>query len=163
MAAATNSTFPDTSMACFPYVSHRHSLVIIRLVLATLFMAHAIVRILNGSIPQFGGFMESKGFPNGVAVVWCITVFEILAGLALIINYKVRYFAAGLFVMVFAGILLIHMSLGWFVGEHGTGGSEYSVALMAMLLVVATADSKAVQKAASGGFDVTNGWNRGTL
>ena len=32
-------------------------------------------------------------------------------------------------------IWLIHRHNGWFVGEHGVGGSEYSVALLAMLLV----------------------------
>jgi putative oxidoreductase len=40
------------------------------------------------------------------------------------------------------GIVIIHAQLGWFVGEHGTGGSEYSVCLLLCLLVIAAADDE---------------------
>ena len=53
----------------------------------------------------------------------------------------VRWAASGLAVIVATGIWLIHRHNGWFVGEHGTGGSEYSVALLAMLLVIAADDA----------------------
>jgi len=36
--------------------------------------------------------------------------------------------------------VLIHSKFGWFVGEHGTGGSEYSVALLLLLFLVAVDD-----------------------
>ena len=52
-----------------------------------------------------------------------------------------RWAASGLAVIVAVGIWLIHRHTGWFVGEHGVGGSEYSVALLAMLLVVAASDA----------------------
>lgn len=55
-----------------------------------------------------------------------------------------RWGAAVLFTIAANGIVLIHRQLGWFVGAHGTGGSEYSVALMVMLLVVAAADREPV-------------------
>lgn len=105
-----------------------------------LFAAHAMTRIAKGTIPQFGLFMESVGFPFGIAWVWAITVAEIVAALLLIANRFVRPAATVLFVIAFTGILLIHRHLGWWVGEHGTGGSEYSVALIVMLVVVAAAD-----------------------
>ena len=41
------------------------------------------------------------------------------------------------------GIVIIHWQLGWFVGEHGTGGMEYSLSLMVSLLVIAAADATA--------------------
>ena len=105
-----------------------------------LFAAHALTRIAKGTIPQFGLFMESTGFPFGIAWVWAITLAEIAAALLLIANRFVRPAATVLFVIAFTGILLIHRHLGWWVGEHGTGGSEYSVALIMMLVVVAAAD-----------------------
>jgi putative oxidoreductase len=46
----------------------------------------------------------------------------------------------GFGVILLVGIALIHRHLGWFVGEHGTGGSEYSVSLLLALLVIAAAD-----------------------
>lgn len=124
----------------FPFVSTGHALVIARIATAIFFMAHAIMRIANGSIQQFGGFMESLGFPAGVTIVWAITVTELACGTLLIINRHVRLATVALFAIVAGGILLIHRHFGWFVGEHGTGGSEYSVALIILLLIIASHD-----------------------
>ncbi|WP_310475960.1 DoxX family protein [Sandarakinorhabdus sp.] len=111
-----------------------------RIATAGFFMAHAVVRIVKGTIPQFGVFMESQGFPQGELIVWAITMTELVAGTLLIANRHVRLAATALFAIAFTGIVLIHRNLGWFVGEHGTGGSEYSVALIVLLLVIAAAD-----------------------
>jgi len=48
-----------------------------------------------------------------------------------------RLLAAGFIILLLVGIVLIHASLGWFVGEHGTGGCEYSFILIVALLVIA--------------------------
>lgn len=105
-----------------------------------LFAAHAFTRLATGTIPQFGLFMESVGLPFGIAWVWAITLAEIVAAMLLIANRFVRPAATVLFTIASTGILLIHRHQGWWVGEHGTGGSEYSVALIMMLVVVAAAD-----------------------
>lgn len=127
-------------LKAYPFLSLAQALALARIVTALLFMAHAVVRIANGSIPQFGKFMSSVGFPQGQSVVWAITIVELVAGTLLILNLHVRYAATALFAIAAGGIVLIHRHLGWFVGEHGTGGSEYSVALMLLLVVVAAAD-----------------------
>jgi putative oxidoreductase len=129
-------------MNAYPYLSLRNSLVLLRIALAALFMAHAVVRIVNGTIPQFGQFMEGQGFPQGIVLVWCITAYEIAAGVCIALNWRTRFWATGLFAIALVGILSIHRHLGWFVGEHGTGSSEYSVALMVGLLVIAAADAE---------------------
>jgi putative oxidoreductase len=129
-------------MTTYPFLSLSQALVVARLGTALFFMAHAMLRIVNGTIPRFGAFMDQLGFPNGVAVVWIITSVEILAGLALVFNRFVRVAATALFAIALGGITLIHRHNGWFVGEHGTGGMEYSFALMVLLLVVACADPK---------------------
>ncbi len=127
-------------LKAYPFISLAQALVLARIVTALLFMAHAVVRIANGSIPQFGKFMSSVGFPQGQGVVWAITIVELVAGTLLILNRQARYAATALFAIVATGIVLIHRHIGWFVGEHGTGGSEYSVALMVLLVVIAAAD-----------------------
>lgn len=127
-------------MKAYPFISLAQALMLVRIVTAILFMAHAAVRIANGTIPQFGKFMASVGFPAGEAVVWTITIVELIAGTLLILNRYVRVAATALFAIAATGIVLIHRHLGWFVGEHGTGGSEYSVALMVLLIVIAAAD-----------------------
>lgn len=40
------------------------------------------------------------------------------------------------------GITIIHAANGWFVGEHATGGMEYSILLVATLFALAAAARK---------------------
>jgi len=121
----------------FPFLSLASALTALRISLAIVFLAHAIVRIANDTIPQFVSFMESKHMPLPLITVWAITVFEIAAGICLILKRYVKPVCLGLILMLVVGIILIHASLGWFVGEHGTGGCEYSFILIVALLVVA--------------------------
>lgn len=121
----------------FPFISLPVTLTALRISLAVVFLAHAIVRIANNTIPQFVLFMESKHIPLPLVTVWAITVFEIAASICLILKRYVKIACMGLILILAVGIILIHASLGWFVGEHGTGGCEYSFILMVALLVVA--------------------------
>lgn len=116
------------------------ALLVLRIGTPVLFMAHAIVRILNDTIPQFASFMAHLGFPQPVLVVWLITAVELTAGTFLILGRHVVASCAALGSIAFGGIVLIHAANGWFVGEHGTGGSEYSVCLLLCLLVLAAAE-----------------------
>jgi putative oxidoreductase len=43
----------------------------------------------------------------------------------------------GFIAIAVGGIVLIHAKLGWFVGEHGVGGVEYSLCLIVALSVIA--------------------------
>ncbi len=124
----------------FPFVSLDHALVLLRITTAILFMAHAVTRIVLGTLPNFAALMELYGFPQPLLWVWGITIAELIAGTLLIAGRYLRWAAFTLFCIAAGGIVLIHWRLGWFVGEHGTGGSEYSVALILMLLVIAAAD-----------------------
>ena len=133
--------FKDARLQGYPWWPLPDALRLLRIVTALLFMAHASMRFVNGTLPQFGAFMESRGFPHGVAWVWAISVYELGAGGLLILDRGVRWAATGLALIVAVGIWLIHRHNGWFVGEHGVGGSEYSVALLAMLLVGAASDA----------------------
>ncbi len=116
------------------------ALLLARIATAGLFMAHAAVRIANGTIPQFGQFMTAQGFPAGEAVVWAITITELIAGTLIIFDRFVRVSAAALLAIAVGGIVLIHRHNGWFVGEHGSGGIEYSAALIVLLVVIMADD-----------------------
>jgi putative oxidoreductase len=123
-----------------PFVSLASALVVSRVAVAILFMAHAAVRLANGTIPGFGAFLEQRGWPQGVALVWAITLYELIGGGLMALGWRVRWMALGLFFIAGMGIVIIHARLGWFVGEHGTGGMEYSLSLMVALFVIAAAD-----------------------
>jgi putative oxidoreductase len=127
-------------LARYPFLTLRQSLIVLRVATAVFFMAHAVVRITGGTVPRFGGFLESKGLPAGVALVWAITAYELIAGALMLAGKYVRACTLGFLGILAGGIVLIHAQLGWFVGEHGTGGVEYSLALAVALLVIAAAD-----------------------
>jgi putative oxidoreductase len=129
-------------MKSFPFISLNQSLILLRIFTSLLFLAHAIVRITGGTIDRFGGFLNGKGFVYGNAFVWGITAFEIIGGLLLIAGYLKKWISIGFIVMLLIGIIIIHAENGWFVGEHGSGGIEYSAILIVCFIVIAADDSK---------------------
>lgn len=110
---------------------------VMRYSVALIFFLHAIVRTFNGTIPQFADYLTNKGLPLGKPLVIAITILEIGGSVMLALNYWVRQISAALFIMLLIGIFLIHAENGWFTGEHGSGGIEYSFVLMIALMVIA--------------------------
>lgn len=127
-------------MRKFPFLTLTHTLVLLRVTTALIFIAHAVIRLTDSTIEQFGGFLNSQGFVIGVIIVWILTVFEIVGGLLMAFAFLTRWLALGFFLILLVGIIIIHAGNGWFVGEHGTGGMEYSVLLMVALLAIAAED-----------------------
>jgi putative oxidoreductase len=126
----------------YPFLTLAQSIAALRIVVAAIFMIHAIVRIKTNTIGQFGGFLETKGFVYGNAIVWMITIFEIAGGATLMLGYFKKWLALGFIILLGVGIFIIHINEGWFNGEFGTGGCEYSVALIAALIVIASSDER---------------------
>ena len=126
-------------MQRFPFLPLPVMLPVMRYSVAVIFFLHAIVRVFNGTIPRFADYLTSKGLPSGTGLVIAITVLEIGGSVLLVLDVWVRQVAAALFVMLLIGIILIHAENGWFTGEHGTGGIEYSFLLMIGLMVIAAA------------------------
>jgi putative oxidoreductase len=122
----------------YPFLTLSSSVALLRIVVAAMFIIHATVRIYANTINQFGDFLETKGFPIGSTIVWLITIFEIVGGLILMLGYFKKWIALGFIILLGVGIIIIHTSQGWFNGEFGTGGCEYSVTLIAALIVIAS-------------------------
>lgn len=125
-----------------PFISLANSFVLLRYAVAFIFIAHAAVRVTGGTVDRFGGFLTSKGFPCGTPIVWMITAYELAGGLLLALGYFTKWLSAGFIAILTIGIVIIHAEKGWFVGEHGEGGSEYSFILIIVLLVIAAADQQ---------------------
>lgn len=124
-------------MKHFPYLGQHTSVIILRVLVCIIFIVHAVVRIANNTIDQFADFLNNKGLVYGNILVWGLTLFEIAGGLLLAAGLFRRVLSFLFILILLAGIFLIHAELGWFVGEHGTGGMEYSMVLIAALLVIA--------------------------
>jgi len=115
-------------------------LTIFRIILSALLMAHGISRLEEGSVNDFGGFLNDKGFMIGPAIAWFLTIFEIAGGLVMMTGRWVRWIAAIFIIEIAMGIILVHAANGWFVVGRHTGGVEYSVLLIFSLLLVGAAD-----------------------
>ena len=113
---------------------------LLRLAVASVFIIHGITRVANGTVGGFGGFLESWGFPLGVAVAWGITVTEIVGGVALAVGRGVVPLCSWFALQIAAGIVMVHARQGWFVVGAGTGGVEYSVLIIAALAATALTD-----------------------
>ena len=129
-------------MNSYPFLTLKQALFLLRVSVALVFFLHAVVRVANGTIEQFAEFLSSKGIGYGTPVVWCITGYEILGSIVLAFGYFIKILSAGFILILLVGVVLIHASLGWFVGEHGTGGSEYSFILIIALVVIAAGTTK---------------------
>jgi putative oxidoreductase len=126
-------------LEAFPFLSLPAALTLLRVSVAGFFLAHAVARIAGNTIERFAAFLEGKGLPFGVALVWMTTAYEVFGSVALALGRQQRLLSAGFFFILATGIILIHADNGWFVGEHGTGGVEYSAALMVSLAVISAA------------------------
>lgn len=112
---------------------------IVRVAIGSMMVIHGVTRIAIGGVAPFGGFLESQGFPAGVALAWGVTLIEVVGGPLLVAGRFVRalslYFAAQLLL----GIALVHFREGWFVVGAGRNGMEYSVLLIVAFGAVALA------------------------
>jgi putative oxidoreductase len=131
-------------MKNFPFLSLSQSLLLFRITLPLFFVTHAVVRIANGTIERFAEFLSTKGLFATTAMVWGITVYEIVGGLALALGYCTKYVSLGFILMLIMGNILIHYENGWWVGEHGEGGMEYSCALILGLIVIAATKNEKI-------------------
>jgi putative oxidoreductase len=130
----------------FPFISLHRALILLRISVAGIFLAHAIVRITGGTIDRFAGYLGNKGFPLALTIVWLITAYEIIGGVLLIIGKLTKWMSFGFILMLLLGIIIIHANNGWFVGEHGSGGIEYSFILIMALIVIAATNKRSIYR-----------------
>ena len=125
-------------MRRFPFLSTSQWLVVLRIALGLYMAAHGATRAAVGTVDDFGGFLEGRGFPAGVAMAWAITVTEVLGGLTLASGRFVLALSACFAAEHVMGIVLVHAPRGWFTVGHQAGGAEYSVLLLLCFLLTAS-------------------------
>ncbi len=105
-------------------------------------MAHATIRLVDYSLPGFGEFLNSKGFPAGFYLAWAITIFELIGGLLMVLRRFVKLFCIGEIIILLTGIFIVHAANGWFVVGKTSGGMEYNVVLIVILIAIYLAERK---------------------
>ena len=115
---------------------------LLRMVMGIIFILHACARLYNQSVPGFGGFLTSKGFPAGVSLAWAVTIFELVGGFSMFFRFAVKIFCVIEIIILLTGIILVHQEHGWFTVGHTRNGIEYSVVLISVLIAIFMAERR---------------------
>jgi putative oxidoreductase len=117
--------------------SPKSALTLLRAGTAAVMIVHGIARAWLGIVDDFGGVLNTWGFPAGFALAWTITTVEIVGGALLAAGIFVLPLSAWFVFQLLMGIYLIHGRVGWFVVGAGRNGMEFSVLLILCLAVIA--------------------------
>ncbi|TPG53388.1 DoxX family protein [Roseomonas nepalensis] len=123
----------DTRLA--PY-----GLLLLRVSLGVMFLAHAWLKVSVFTLPGFAGFLGQVGLPAGLA--WPIVLAEAIGGAALLLGVYARAVSVAL-LPVLLGALAVHAGNGW-VFNAPNGGWEYPAFLAVAALVQALAGDGAL-------------------
>jgi putative oxidoreductase len=117
-----------------PVIQEKYTSVALRVCMGVIFITHGLARLYFNSVNDFGNFLNAKGFVVGVLLAWVITIGELVSGSLLAFGYKVKYCVIFHALIITSGIFMVHLNNGWFVVGHGSGGIEYSVLILLVLL-----------------------------
>jgi putative oxidoreductase len=134
----------------------RWALLILRLLLGALFIAHGFQKVMAGLHgPGLGGFartLQSIGFFPGPFWAWAVTAIEFVGGIFVFVGFATRLAAAAIMIeMIIAG-LKVNLARGFFWLQ---GGVEVPLILAVIgFIIVLTGPS-------SPSVDAAAGWERG--
>jgi putative oxidoreductase len=99
-----------------------YAVLILRVSLGIMFLAHVGLKIFVFTIPGFVGFFASMGLPAILA--YGVIALELLGGVALILGIYASWVAVPLALEMLGTVILVHGANGWLFTNKG-GGWEY--------------------------------------
>jgi putative oxidoreductase len=121
-----------------------YALLLLRVTLGVMFIAHAALKVFVFTVPGFAGFLAQVGMPSFMALP--VILLEAFGGLALILGVYARAVALVL-TPVLLGALSVHVGNGWLFTAPN-GGWEYPAFLVvAALTIVLSGDGAFALKA----------------
>ncbi|PCJ32912.1 MAG: LysR family transcriptional regulator [Gammaproteobacteria bacterium] len=109
-----------------------YAALVLRLGLGTVFIAHALLKIIVFTPAGTVGFFASLGVPGGLA--YLVMIAELVGGTMLLLGAKVRLVSLALIPILIGAIVLVHGHYGWLASNEG-GGWEYSAFLIVAAVV----------------------------
>jgi putative oxidoreductase len=104
---------------------------LLRLALGTMWITHALLKLLVFTVPGFEQFLAALGLPTFIA--WPTVLAELAGGALILLGFHGRLVSLAL-LPVLAGALYAHAGNGW-VFSSPNGGWEYPLFLMVMSVV----------------------------
>lgn len=109
---------------------------LLRCLLAAFIAAHGWARLVVGGVVPFGDWLSGQGIPGGFYIAAGITAVEIIGTPLFALGIRVFPLSVVYSAIYLVGIVMVHLPAGWFVVGLGRNGAEYSVLLIACLLLV---------------------------
>jgi len=109
-----------------------YAALILRISLGTMFIAHALLKLLVFTPEGTVGFFVSLGIPGWLA--YPTMAIELIGGVMLILGIKTKQISFALIPVLIGTIVLVHGARGWMFANEG-GGWEYPLFLIAALTV----------------------------
>lgn len=109
-------------------------LLIGRIVLGVVFIAHGYQKLFVTGVDQIAGFFGSLGIPIPEFFAWLVSLTEFVGGIAVLIGLLTRYAATGLAITLIVAILTVKAKIG-LIGSPGAG-YELDLALLALSLAL---------------------------
>ncbi|MGN6150516.1 MAG: DoxX family protein [Lysobacteraceae bacterium] len=106
---------------------------LLRVALGTMYVAHALLKLLVFTLPGTAQFFVSVGLPGVLA--YPVFAAELLGGIALLLGLHARVVAPAL-IPVLLGAAWVHLPNGWVFNAPG-GGWEYPIFLAVVAVAVA--------------------------
>jgi putative oxidoreductase len=114
------------------------ALLILRVVIGAVFLAHGINHIYGGGkIEGTGRWFHSRGMRPGILHAWTASLTEIGAGALLVLGLLTPVAAAGVVGVMLVAWITNHLKNGFFIFRPGEGW-EYVMVLLAMGVVIGT-------------------------
>ena len=85
-------------------------LLIARILLAAIFILAGMNKF--GNIAGTAGYIGSVGLPMGMLLAWATAIFEVLAGLAILVGYQTKLASWALALFCLVAAVIFHNKLG---------------------------------------------------
>ena len=118
-------TYPNTTP---------HAALMLRIALGSMFIAHALLKIMVFTPAGTAGFFASLGVPGWFA--YPVMAIELIGGIMLIAGFQVRAVSVSLLPVLLGSIVLVHAGNGWLF-TNANGGWEYPLFLTVAAMVQA--------------------------
>lgn len=115
-----------------------NGILILRIAVAIILLTHSIPGMFDNGINNFGNlYLNQVGFsPVGVPLAWLIKLSHVACAILLVANKYIKPAAIVTILILFAGIVMVHLPEGWFVVGGGRNGVEYNFLLICVLVAI---------------------------